>query len=63
MLPLRWRGLETESRTPLDGHEGGNPGYSQGEGLRATAPVLDPTNSVAGLTKYAIREGLTSLDR
>ncbi len=30
MLRARWRGLETEPRTSLHGHEGGNPGYSQG---------------------------------
>ncbi len=30
MLRARWRGLETEPRTSLHGHEGGNPGHSQG---------------------------------
>ena len=30
-LRAKWRGLETESRTTLPGHEGGNPGYRQGE--------------------------------
>ena len=30
-LRAMWRGLETESRTTLHGHEGGNPGYRQGE--------------------------------
>ncbi len=29
MLRARWRELETEPRTRLTGHEGGNPGYSQ----------------------------------
>ncbi len=29
MLRARWRGLETEPRTSLHGHEGGNPGHSQ----------------------------------
>ena len=29
MLRARWRELETELRTRLNGHEGGNPGYSQ----------------------------------
>ena len=29
MLRAKWRELETEPRTRLDGHEGGNPGYSQ----------------------------------
>ena len=43
-LGARWRELETESRTRLNGHAGGNPGYSQAKSSRATAPVLDPTN-------------------
>ena len=30
-LRPRRRGLETESRTTLAGHEGGNPGYGQGK--------------------------------
>ena len=29
-LRARWRGLETELRLTLDGHEGGNPGHRQG---------------------------------
>jgi len=29
MLRAKWRELETELRTGLNGHEGGNPGYSQ----------------------------------
>ncbi len=29
-LRAMWRGLEAESRTSLHGHEGGNPGHSQG---------------------------------
>ncbi len=29
MLRSRWRGLETESRLGLNGHERGNPGYGQ----------------------------------
>ena len=33
MLRARWRELETELRTRLHGHAGGNPGYSQAEGL------------------------------
>ena len=31
MLRLKRRGLETELRTTLCGHKGGNPGYSQGQ--------------------------------
>jgi hypothetical protein len=30
MLRAMWRALETESRSFLNGHEGGNAGYSQG---------------------------------
>ena len=30
MLRAMWRVLETEPRTFLNGHEGGNAGYSQG---------------------------------
>ncbi len=33
MLRARWRGLETESRLGLHGHERGNPGYRQGHDL------------------------------
>jgi len=29
MLRARWRELETEPRTRLNGHAGGNPGHSQ----------------------------------
>ena len=45
MLRVMWRELETGSRTSLDGHEGGNPGYRQGLFYRVTAPALDPTNT------------------
>ncbi len=33
MLRSRWRGLKTESRLGLHGHERGNPGYRQGHDL------------------------------
>ena len=33
LLRSRWRGLETESRLGLHGHERGNPGYRQGHNL------------------------------
>ena len=33
MLRSRWRGLETESRLGLHGHERGNPGHRQGHNL------------------------------
>ncbi len=35
MLRAMWRGLETGLRTTLHGHEGGNPGYGQGESYRS----------------------------
>ena len=44
MLRSRWRGLETESRLGLHGHERGNPGHRQDHDLRTTAPALDPTS-------------------
>ena len=47
-LRATWRGLETESRTTLGGHEGGNPRHRQGLALRITAPVLDPTRCFLG---------------
>jgi hypothetical protein len=43
MLRSMWRGLETESRLDLHGHERGNPGHRQDHDLRTTAPALDPT--------------------
>src|SRR3954452_12320862 len=43
-LRAMWRALETGSRQVLNGHEGGNPGHKPRMSLRATAPVLDPTN-------------------
>ncbi len=33
LLRSRWRGLETESRLGLHGHERGNPGYRQDHDL------------------------------
>jgi hypothetical protein len=33
MLRSMWRGLETESRLGLHGHEWGNPGHRQGQNL------------------------------
>ena len=43
-LRAMWRALETEPRQLLTGHEEGNLGYMPRSNLRATAPVLDPTN-------------------
>ena len=47
MLRSMWRGLETESRLDLHGHERGNPGHRQDHDLRTTAPALDPTRRSA----------------
>ena len=44
-LRARWRELETEPRTLLNGHEGRNLGYSQAGVLRAIAPVPEPTQA------------------
>ena len=49
MLRARWRELETEPRTLPDGHEGGNPGYSQARvltGHRASSrPYVCPVKA------------------
>jgi hypothetical protein len=52
-LRARWRGLETEPRTSLNGHEGGNPGYSQGKpyGPPRQPPPL-PTTQKRHLSTY-----------
>ena len=42
-LRAMWRVLETELRTLLTGHEGGNAGYRQGVSFEFVAPALDPT--------------------
>ena len=42
-LRAMWRVLETELRTLLTGHEGGNAGYRQGVSYECVAPALDPT--------------------
>jgi hypothetical protein len=42
-LGATWRGLETDLRRLLNGHEKGNLGYKPRRNLRGTAPVLDPT--------------------
>ncbi len=46
MLRSMWRGLETESRSGLHGHERGNPEHGQDHDLRTTAPALDPTKAL-----------------
>ena len=42
-LGATWRGLETDLRRLLNGHEKGNLGYKPRRNLRGTAPVLDPS--------------------
>jgi len=56
-LRAMWRGLETESRTTLHGHEGRNPGYRQGEAYDHRAsprPYRAPTlrDSTVALGQY-----------
>ena len=44
-MRTKWRELETEPRTRLDGHAGGNPGYSQANvltGHRASSRPYNP---------------------
>ena len=50
MLRAMRRGLETEPRFTLDGHEGGNPGHSQGE-------VYGPPRQSSTLPTSAPRSG------
>jgi hypothetical protein len=50
MLRSTWRGLETESRLGLHGHERGNPGHRQGQNLtdhRASPRPYQPTAEAA----------------
>ena len=55
LLRSRWRGLETESRSGLHGHERGNPGYRQDPTLRTTAPALDPTkDGIAAMDFFVV---------
>ena len=55
MLRVKWRELETGSRTSPAGHEGGNPGYRQGMFYRVTAPALDPASHLQDLGNAIIR--------
>ena len=70
-LRARWRGLETESRITLAGHEGGNPGYRQGRSygpprqvptLPAIAPHLTLGAAALACSPEA-DEGQTSQDQ
>jgi hypothetical protein len=50
MLRARWRELETEPRTRLNGHAGGNPGHSQARvltGHRASSRPYPDLNAAA----------------
>ncbi len=47
MLRAMWRGLETEPRTTLHGHEGGNPGHSQGNVLTGHRASPRPDQALA----------------
>jgi len=50
-LRAMWRGLETESRRNLTGHEEGNPGHSQGEsyGLLRQSSTLPGLGHCVGI--------------
>ena len=57
LLRSRWRGLETESRLGLHGHEGGNPGYRQDHNLtdhRASPRPYQGLDSSAYRTHFPI---------
>ena len=54
MLRAMWRVLETEPRTFLNGHAGGNAGYSQGVSYgsprqRSTLPFVEVTDEIVQL--------------
>jgi len=46
VLRAMGRVLETGLRKFLNGHEGGNAGYSQGVSFELVAPALDPTRTL-----------------
>ena len=48
MLRARWRELETQLRTRLNGHAGGNPGYSQANVLTGHRASSRPYGNVVG---------------
>ena len=48
MLRARWRELETELRTRLNGHAGRNPGYSQANVLTGHRASSRPYSNVVG---------------
>jgi hypothetical protein len=47
-LRARWRELETEPRSLLNGHEGGNPGYSQASVLTGHRASSRPYQAALG---------------
>ena len=53
LLRAMWRALETESRSFLNGHEGGNAGYSQraSYGLPRQRPTL-PRSAIVLIHVY-----------
>ncbi len=55
MLRLKWRGLETELRSGLHGHERGNPGYRQGHDL--TGHRASPRPDLFSSTREALGAG------
>ncbi len=59
MLRLKWRGLETELRSGLHGHERGNPGYRQGHDL--TGHRASPRPDLFSSTREALGAGASVL--
>jgi hypothetical protein len=53
MLRSMWRGLETESRSGLHGHERGNPGHRQGHDLKDHRASPRPYQGAAGSQRCA----------
>src|SRR6516164_5994331 len=55
MLRAMWRALETESRSFLNGHEGGNAGYSQGTsyGFTRQRSTLPPNCSLEAMIRHS----------
>ena len=61
MLRAMWRGLETEPRTSLHGHEGGNPGHSQG--MPYGPPRQSSTLPRSGLRRLRRANGTNAPDQ
>jgi hypothetical protein len=64
MLRATWRVLETGLRKLLNGHEGGNAGYSQGTsyGLPRQRPTLIGLQDASVIFKHLWRRSVMYLD-